>query len=64
MSIGKVDENACETTFRKDDGTINHLPTGNHIDFVRRAGVYFVRMQVPRALTNPDMDFGRLGLAP
>ena len=64
LSIGEVNEDNCETTFRKDGGVINHLDTHKQIEFVKRAGVYFVKMRVPKSLIE-DMQGGvvRHGLA-
>ena len=64
-SIGEVCEDVCESTFRKDGGHIHHMPTGNHIDFIKRCGVYFIRIQVPKHSINKNKaaTFGRHGPA-
>ena len=64
-SIGEINEAECETTFRKDDGVIKHIPSNDQIHFIKRAGVYFVKMLVPRQSVNPpDEVFGRHGPTP
>ena len=62
FSIGNINDDNCETMFRKDNGTIYNLTNGEEIDFIRASGVYFVKMKVERALVEPA-GFARHGRA-
>ena len=47
-------------TFRKEDGFIHHLPTGEQTPFIARNEVYFIQMQIPKSsVKNSAPDFGR-----
>ena len=59
-SIGEINDEECDTMFRKDGGTIYCLKSGREIDFIRASGVYFVKMQVPKSIAE---GFGRHGHA-
>ena len=62
FSIAQVTQEKHEVTFRENDGYILHVPTGERFYFVKAAGVYFIKMRVPKGLVL-DGCFGRHGVA-
>lgn len=45
-STGRMADADFETTYRKHDGIIHHLPTGQKDRFIRAHGVYWIEMNV------------------
>ena len=61
LSVKKLVKNGGKIKFRNDGGTII-LPTGEHIPFVIRKGIYFVKLYVLPPDEHKDMPgFGRHG---
>ena len=57
LSISKVTEEGNDVIFRRNGGEIIHLETGHRTPLIKRLGVYFVKLKVPKNLL--DEDFGR-----
>ena len=60
FSISQVTAEQHEVTFREHDGYILHVPSGKKFFFIKRSGVYFIKMKVPRELVL-EGGFGRHG---
>ena len=65
MSVVELSENGAlgtDVVFRKKDGAMVDVQSNNTSKFVRRNGVYFMKLFVPRNKT-ADPDFIRPGCA-
>ena len=57
LSISKVTDEGNDVLFGAKGGYIEHLATGQRTPLVKRLGVYFVQLKVPKKLA--EGDFGR-----
>ena len=62
LSTGLLTDDDHESTFRKKDGGLTHVPTIQTIKFFRMYGVYFFRFKVDKSILAPpppvpDQDF-------
>ena len=57
LSISLITEEGNDVLFSKNGGYIEHLASGVRTPLVKRLGVYFVQLRVPRKLA--EGDFGR-----
>ena len=57
LSIGLITDEGNDVTFTKNGGYILQKDTGFKTQMVRRLGVYFVQLRVPRKFVDPG--FGR-----
>ena len=60
FSINTITREDHRVWFEHDCGAVVHKPTGHEMPFIARAGVYFIKMRVPRGLVKPK-GFGRHG---
>ena len=49
LSVGELADTDHKVDFEKHGGEIIHKPTNTITPFIRRAGVYFVKLLVPRS---------------
>ena len=71
LSVGELTDSKHKVDFEDHGGEILHKPTGTVTPFVRKLGVYFVKIMVPRSSLEksnfPDEDkssrFGRPGMS-
>ena len=57
--IAKEGTMGSEVRFRQQDGEIIDTMTGQSVDFVKRMGVYVMRIYFHKVKGRKDMDFGR-----
>ena len=51
LSTQVIASNQAELRYREHDGTIHHLDTGDETQFIAAQGVYFVKLFLPRSIT-------------
>ena len=62
LSVAQICEDGHRVIFNKKGGVIWNSETGEKTVFIKRRGVYFLKMLVPRSLVRTsDMDFARPG---
>ena len=71
LSVGELTDSEHKVDFEKEGGEILHKPTQTVTPFIRKAGVYFVKLLVPRSAVekpiaesssgNKSTRFGRHG---
>ena len=66
LSTGGLTDLDNDVMYRKHDGYIEYIPTGEKSYFFKLHGVYFVKMKIPMWVLNktdhpPPMDFRRPG---
>ena len=63
LSTREIATNEAELRYRVDDGTIHHLKTGHKTEFIAAGGVYFVKIFLPKRVTQGKckdlLGFGR-----
>ena len=66
MSAGEMTEEDLEVILRKKGGIVRH-PDGQEFKIIKRSGVFFIEMRVPKHLACPkessNQDFHRPGNA-
>ena len=60
LSVAKLAEENLDVTFSKKGGTMPNLSTNLSSRFVKRAGVYFMKIMVPKKISQSSDRFGRL----
>ena len=45
-----------DSVFRQDDGDLVHRTTGKKVGFVKKAGVYFIQLMVPRRVASQKLS--------
>ena len=53
MSAGETTDEDLEVTLRKHDGKVVHPETQKSFGLIKKSGVYFVKMRVPKHLACP-----------
>ena len=56
LSVGELTDTQHKVDFEHDGGEIIHKPTQTITPFIRRAGVYFVKLLVPRDAVQKQQD--------